>query len=200
MFNCMDKVAICDFFDRLAPEWDDRLIVDEGKMAAILDAARITRGSDVLDVACGTGVMVDFYLDREVGHVTAIDLSPRMVDIFDEKFQNEDRVDVICGDAEVYDFGTDFDAVMVFNAFPHFPDPAGIILHLAEYVKPGGTLTIAHDMGRKRLDEHHSGCASKVSHGMMHEDDVAALLEGSFADITKVSNADMFIVSGSKVA
>ena len=196
MYNCMDKGAIRDFFDRLASSWDEQLIVDEAKMGTILDAAEINSGSRVLDVACGTGVMVDFYLAREVSQVTGIDLSPEMARICRDKYRDDKRVEILCGDAELYDFNDERDAVMVFNAFPHFPDPEGLIEHLSRFVRCGGTLTVAHDMGRKKLDDHHSGTASAVSHGMMHEDDIAELFGDAFDIAVKVSTPDLFIVTG----
>ncbi len=196
MYNCMDKREIRKFFDGLAPTWDDYLICDEEKMDRILDAARICQGSSVLDVACGTGVMIAQYLKREASQITGIDLSPSMASLCQLKYAGIGAVDVIRGDADSYDFAQLFDCVMIFNAFPHFPDPQATISHLSLFVKEGGTLTVAHDMGRKKLDEHHSGVASSVSHGMMHEDDIAALFGDEFEISVKVSEPDIFIVTG----
>ena len=44
----------------------------------ILDGAGVAAGKDVLDVACGTGVLFPDYLQRQVGSLTAIDISPEM--------------------------------------------------------------------------------------------------------------------------
>ena len=199
MLECVDKAKVRDFFDRLAPKWDDQLIVWPEKMERILDAACIGEGANVLDVACGTGVMVDFYLQRGVSHVTGIDFSTNMAGLCRRKYADEPRVDVVCADAELHEYGHMYDAVMVFNAFPHFPKPRVLIEHLETYVEPGGTLTVAHDMGRKRLDDHHSGVASSVSHGMLHEDDVAALFDSQFSVDVKLSEPDIFIVSATRV-
>ena len=198
MYHCMDKTKVREFFDRLAPSWDENLIVYEDKMEAILDAARIGEGCRVLDVACGTGVMVNFCLRRNVASIDGIDISPAMIDICQGKYIADERVRLVCADAELYDFDKRYDCVLVFNAFPHFPDPQGLVSHLARFVEPGGTVTIAHDMGRKQLDSHHSGAASAVSHGMMHEDDVVALFDSRFAVHVRVSTPDLFIVSATK--
>ena len=198
MYNCMDKTKIRGFFDRLAPEWDQNLVIYEDKMERILDAAHVEAGCSVLDVACGTGVMIDYYLARDASEVTGIDISPAMLQICETKYADETRVSLICGDAESVDLGRQYDCVMVFNAFPHFPDPQGVIAHLSKYVASGGTITVAHDMGRKQLDSHHSGTASAVSHGMMHEDDVAALFDERFDIIVKTSTVDLFIVTAQR--
>ena len=120
----MEKKDIADFFDRCAPWWDDDMIRNEVIITTILDNAGIKGGMDVLDVACGTGVLFPDYLKRGVASVTGIDISPEMAKIAASKFP---EVQVICGDVEETGFDRQFDAVMVYNAFPHFPEPAKLI-------------------------------------------------------------------------
>ena len=62
---------------------------------------------------------------------------------------------------------------MVYNAFPHFPEPERLIERLAGLLKDGGCLTVAHGMSREKIDGHHSGMASKVSRGLMAAEDLA---------------------------
>ena len=88
---------------------------------------------------------------------------------------------------------------MVYNAFPHFANPAGLISTLADKLKMGGRLTIAHSMSRKQLDSHHAGRAAKVSNGLMSEEDLAKLFGAYFEVDVKVSNDRMYIVSGYRV-
>ena len=94
----MDKKDVIAFFDALAPEWDAEMICDEQIIAKILDGANMQAGQRVLDVACGTGIMIPHYLARGAEHVAAIDISPEMAKIAGEKFAGEDQVEVLCGD------------------------------------------------------------------------------------------------------
>lgn len=193
----MDKQNIIDFFDRLAPQWDADMIRSDEIINTILDNAGIGEGSDVLDVACGTGVLIPDYLKRGVGHIVGIDISPEMARIAAEKF-TEPRVEIICGDVEAVQLHRQFDRVMVYNAFPHFPDPEKLIRVLSELLVPGGTLTIAHGMSRRQIDHHHSGSANSVSMGLMHEDELAALM-GKYLSVTvKISDDRMYQVTGVK--
>lgn len=193
----MDKQNIIDFFDRLAPQWDADMIRSDEIINTILDNAGIGEGSDVLDVACGTGVLIPDYLKRGVGHIVGIDISPEMARIAAEKF-TEPRVEIICGDVEAVQLHRQFDKVMVYNAFPHFPDPEKLIRVLSELLVPGGTLTIAHGMSRRQIDHHHSGSANSVSMGLMHEDELAALM-GKYLSVTvKISDDRMYQVTGVK--
>ena len=151
----IDKREVIAFFDRCAPAWDAGMVRHEPVIEAILDNAGVGSGMRVLDVACGTGVLFPDYLARGAS-VTGIDISPEMARIAAEKFAGEPRVQVLCGDVEEAVFSQPFDVVMVYNAFPHFPDPARLIARLGRLVKPGGRLSVAHGMSRAAIDSHHS--------------------------------------------
>ena len=192
----MNQQDVIAFFDRLAPQWDADMIRDDSIISLILDNAGVTAGKAVLDVACGTGVLFPDYLARKVASVTAVDISPEMVKIAAEKFPGQ--IQVLCGDVQAVDFGKQFDCIMIYNAFPHFPDPEGLIATLSSMLKPGGTLTVAHGMSRAAIDHHHEGTASKVSVGLMHEDRLAEIFSGHLTVTTKISNDRMYQVTGTK--
>ena len=191
----MNKQDVIAFFDRLAPQWDADMIRHDDVIDAILYHAGVTEGADILDVACGTGVLFPDYLKRKAGSVTAIDISPEMAKIAQEKYP---QVHVICGDVETADFGRKFDCIVVYNAFPHFPEPEKLIATLSGLLKSGGTLTVAHGMSRAAIDHHHEGTASKVSMGLMHEDTLAAIFGKHLTVTTKISNDRMYQVTGQK--
>ena len=188
----MEKKDIIAFFDRCAPWWDDDMIRNEEIIATILDNGGIAAGMDVLDVACGTGVLFPDYLGRNVRSVTGIDISPEMAKIAAAKFP---QVTVLCDDVETAEFDKTFDAIMVYNAFPHFPDPARLIETLSRHVKPGGRLSIAHGMSRAALIRHHER-ASKVSIDLLEETELAKLLSPWFHVDVIISNDHMYQVSG----
>lgn len=108
----------------------------------ILDNAGVKAGSRVLDVACGTGVLIPDYLKREVASVTGVDISPEMIKIAVETHKAE-NIHFICGDVEELNFGEAFDAIVIYNAFPHFPDAERLIARLSNALAPGGILTAA---------------------------------------------------------
>ena len=194
----MEKKDIIEFFDRCAPTWDAEMIKSDVKIDRILDNAEVGAGMDVLDVACGTGVMFDYYLQRDVASVTGIDISPEMAKIAAEKYAGEPKVQVICGDVEEYAFGRQFDRIVVYNAFPHFPYPKRLIKKLAKLLKIGGRLTVAHGMSREAIDGHHSGSASKVSNGLMEADSLKRIFDAHFQVEVVISNDHMYQVSGVK--
>ena len=163
----MEKKDVIAFFDRCAPTWDAEMIKNDGIIGKILDNAEVEAGMDILDVACGTGVMFPYYLKRGAASVTGIDISPEMAKIACAKYADEPRIRVICGDVEEVAFDKKFDRIVVYNAFPHFPKPKRLIKLLAALLKDDGRLTIAHGASRETIDNHHNGPASKVSNGLM---------------------------------
>ena len=191
----MNKNDVIAFFDRLAPQWDGDMIRSDSIIGTILDGADIRAGHAVLDVACGTGVLFPDYYSRGIEDLTAIDISSQMVKIAREKFP---QATVLCGDVENYPFERKFDRIMVYNAFPHFPDPENLVKVLAGLLNPGGTLTVAHGMSRAAIDHRHEGAASKVSVGLMHEDELAAIFAKYLTVTVKISNDRMYQVTAVK--
>ena len=194
----MNKQDIVEFFDRCAPSWDAEMIKSDEIIGKILDNAEVAEGQDVLDVACGTGVMFPYYLERKAASVTGIDISPEMAKIASAKYADQPNVQVICGDVEQTQFDRKFDRIVVYNAFPHFPNPQRLIATLASLLKDGGRLTIAHGASRESIDNHHKGSASKVSNGLMSADSLKALFEPHFEVEIMISNSRMYQVSGIK--
>ena len=194
----MNKQDVIEFFDRAAPSWDADMIKNDVIMEKILDNAEINEGQDILDVACGTGVMFPYYLQRGVASVTGIDISPEMSKIASGKYAGDSRVQVICGDVEAVKFQKKFDRIVVYNAFPHFPKPKRLIKILAGLLKENGRLTIAHGQSREAIDGHHKGTASKVSNGLMSAESLKKLFDPHFTVEVMISNSRMYQVSGVK--
>ena len=194
----MNKQDVIDFFDRCAPSWDAEMIKNDAVIGKILDNAEVGSGMTVLDVACGTGVMFPYYLQRGVAQVTGIDIAPEMARIAAEKFAAQPKVRVLCGDVEEAVFEEKFDRIVVYNAFPHFPDPRRLIARLSSLLKEDGRLTIAHGMSREAIDGHHQGSASKVSNGLMSADSLKKLFDAHFEVEVMISNRYMYQVSGVK--
>ena len=194
----MNKQDVIVFFDQLASSWDADMIKDDEIIESILDHVKLQEDMDVLDVACGTGVMFPYYLRRKVNSVTAIDISSEMVKIASEKNKDNPKVKVICGDVEDTEELGAYDVVVVYNAFPHFPDADRLIQRLSSLVKPGGYVTVAHGMSRERINAHHSGAAAHVSNGLMTAEELSEIFARYLEVETVVSDDKMYQVTGRK--
>lgn len=193
--DTIDQQALIDYFNKRAPDWDRHIIRNEPVIRKILDNAGIGPGQEVLDVACGTGVLFPDYRARGVKSVTAIDIAHEMARRAQEKHP---WADVIWGDVEKWPFYRTFDRVMVYNAFPHFPDPARLIRELAGLTRPGGRLSVAHGLSREKLNQVHSGDAALISIGLLSEGELAELLEPWFDLDVVISDEEMYQVAGTR--
>lgn len=193
----INKAEVIEFFDSQAPMWDAEMIKDDRIVNIILDNAGIKKGTRVLDVACGTGVLFPDLLERGA-LVTGIDISAEMIKIAKTKFRDK-KIKIICGDVECMESEELFDIVVVYNAFPHFSDPEKLIDELAALTKPGGYLTVAHGMSKDKIDARHNGSARRISNGLMPAEELADLFRKYFEITVIVSDDKMYQVCGRKI-
>jgi ubiquinone/menaquinone biosynthesis C-methylase UbiE len=103
----------------------------------VLDAARVVPGSRVLDVACGTGVVVRAALARTCRAV-GTDLNPGMLQVAAELAP---EAGFVRGSATALPFRTGaFDASVMQFALMYVPDRALAIREMSRTVTPGGAV------------------------------------------------------------
>ncbi len=154
---------IADYFDDLADRWEAELCHTSPVQGAVARMAGIQEGSRVLDLGCGTGVMAPFYLRAGAEQVVALDLAPRMIEIAQKKFAHEDALSFQCCDALEYRDEQGFDAVVIYNAYPHFPHKSALAAHVRELLRPEGRFIVAHGMGKDALNAHHAGMSQALT-------------------------------------
>lgn len=189
----MDKQSVISFFDNRASRWDEISVQKDSVLNKILDYAGVKTGVKLLDVACGTGVLFDKYIERGVKNFTAIDISPEMVKKAQEKYE---KIKILCGDAEEFVFDEKFDCIIVFNAFPHFVNPQLLFKNLVAHLDNGGRLTVAHGASREDILKCHSGAADLVSNILPIAEELADLMKDYLTIDTVISDCEKYIVSG----
>lgn len=194
----MDKKEIAAFFDSFADSWDDDMVKVQWKIDKILDIAEVCEDKHILDVACGTGILIPDYTDRKVRKCVAVDISQNMINIAKNKFREHKNVEFICADAEVFGFGEKFDCIVIYNAFPHFANRNLLFENLHNHLNENGRITIAHGMSRSDLIKHHSGKAERISSILPEADELSETMKPYFDVDTKISTEEIYIVSGKK--
>jgi demethylmenaquinone methyltransferase/2-methoxy-6-polyprenyl-1,4-benzoquinol methylase len=196
-FAVVKTQDIISYFDSKAESWDsmphDPLLVNR-----ILDMALNQNSKRVLDVACGTGVLFPFFLERGIEDITAIDFSNGMLAVARRKFNGEKHINLICSDATTYCFDGMFDSIIVYNAFPHFQDPQALLSNLVSHLERGGLLTIAHSAGRDELNRFHKEHSCPVSLALPAAEDVALMMGKHLSIKHVVSEEHLYLVSGEK--
>ena len=194
----MDRKEVISFFDSCAESWDADMVKVQWKIDKILDIADITEGKSVLDIACGTGVLIPDYINRKVSRCVGIDISRNMIEIASDKFREHRNISLVCADAECFDFGEKFDCAVIYNAFPHFINHTNLFVNILNHLNENGRITVAHGMSREALIKHHSDRAKKVSSILPEADELAEIMKPFFEVDTKISTNEIYIISGKK--
>jgi ubiquinone/menaquinone biosynthesis C-methylase UbiE len=130
-------------YDGLASHYEQRW---SGYIAAsaeqTLKRAHPLWGERVLDVGCGTGVLLERIVDRYPDvRVTGVDLSPAM--LAQARHRLPPRVTLEVADAEALPFpGNSFDLVLSLSSFHFWPAPGLSLAELRRVLRPGGRLVI----------------------------------------------------------
>ncbi|MDE6022343.1 MAG: methyltransferase domain-containing protein, partial [Muribaculaceae bacterium] len=136
-----------DFFDALAPTWDENEIRSTPeRVRLILDKLPISKGMDILDLGTGTGVLLPYLSERigTNGHVVAIDLSEGMLSIARQKYGNLPNVEFLKLDFEEEQIPGHYDIALLYSVYPHLHSPAETIGWLFKMnMKPDGIIVIA---------------------------------------------------------
>lgn len=147
------------FFDKVATEWDSKNHHYPRKIKDIMNILKPKPGDHVLDVGCGTGVLIPYLLESigPTGRVVGLDYSKNMLRIAREKFpkQTYPNVDFVLADVMAFETDDLFDIVICYSSFPHFPDKESSIKKMAELLKPRGKLAICHSQGRNYINKMH---------------------------------------------
>jgi demethylmenaquinone methyltransferase/2-methoxy-6-polyprenyl-1,4-benzoquinol methylase len=189
---------IREFFDRRAETWDGSIVPSRPeKIAAIVTLAGIRQGSRVADIACGTGVLFPEILSRDPEFLLGADLSDRMIEKARSKF-SDGRLRLTASDCfEIHESG--FDTILIYNAYPHFPDKARLAEHMAGMLKTGGRLMIAHGESRATINGRHTGVpAGRISWALEPAGEEAAKFAGFFRIDLLADTDEIYFFSGVK--
>lgn len=149
------------FFDQLAQKWDEKEQRDPRIINALLDRCLLKSGDQVLDLACGSGILEES-LSARVQSVLALDVSSKMIE---EARKNHalQNVDFVQSNFYSYPCKRKFDAILVYDAYPHFLDVDAFVSQASALLKKGGRLIIFFDAPKERINHHHETNAQAVS-------------------------------------
>lgn len=170
-----------EFFDSLAPDWDNIAEVNPLRINHILDVAGIAEGHSVLDVGTGTGVLLPYLLERtgSAGHIDAADISDKMLDVARSKYPDATNIDFLNIDIETDTAPGTYDCITMYCMYPHLENPYDTLKWLYNVsLKPGGCMIIAFPESKDSINSLH-----RHNDGSVHSD---KLMDGErFAGILR---------------
>lgn len=176
------------FFDSLAPKWRSENALSADEIGKLFDGVEFTGGSRVLDVACGKGVLEPFLLSRGC-KVDAIDISEAMIDLARKDPYNA-GVNFYVADFYRFDAGEKYDKIIVFDAYPHFPDRALFADKAYDLLCGGGELWIIFDENREKINGHHGAASAGVTAGLKSADEEIKVYKRGFEVISKTDDGN----------
>jgi len=120
-----------------------------------LDHLQIQAGEDVLDVACGTGIVARLVGERDGlgGNVVGVDIDPDMIEVARAHTPPNTSVKWYVGNVEDMSFlkSESFDWVLCQQGFQYFPDKVRALQEMHRVIRPNGKLAMimAQSVNRK---------------------------------------------------
>ena len=162
MSKTMDKR---EFFDSIAAGWDGHPETEDAptRRARFVTLATEHHPSRILDVGCGTGVLVPEILAQcPSSTIVELDFATEMIARNQAK-HSQPNVVFICSSADEAPFDPEsFDAVLCFNVLPHLDSLYVDLCKLAQLLRPGGRLSVGHLMGSAELNSFHGGMEGPI--------------------------------------
>jgi ubiquinone/menaquinone biosynthesis C-methylase UbiE len=131
--------------DDYEPLWHAQLAEAQAAMMAL---ASLAPGNQVLDIACGTG-LVSFEAARAVGpdgHVLGVDLSGRMINCAERRAREVKLSNCSFARMDAETLGlpdASFDVVLCALGLMYMPDPEQALGEMRRVLRPGGRISLA---------------------------------------------------------
>lgn len=139
-----DERIVAQFTRWAKPFADLPLHAEADAMALTLAASALAPNLDVLDVACGPGILACALAER-VRHATGIDITPAMIDQARIRQAQAGLGNLTwhVGDATALPFeDRQFDRVTTRYSFHHMPDPAATLAEMRRVCRADGRIVV----------------------------------------------------------
>lgn len=185
-----------EFFNKLAHRWDEITNHDDGRIKTIMELSSVEKGSKILDIGTGTGILISYFLQTLPSSITAIDISENMISMAKKKYDDK-RVKFVVQDIMEYkDSG--FDYIFLYSAYPHFSDKHKLFTHLLTLVNKAGKIVIAHSMSKEKINEIHKKNNDTRRDSLPPVEATAQIMSNYFTVDKMIDNDDMYYISGIK--
>lgn len=113
-------------------------------------ALRLRPGDTVLDLGCGTGMLLaDLATQVEAkGRIIGVDVSPKMIGLAEQVVHAHRlaNVELVCDDAMAYQPPRPVDGVVFCLSLSTMPDPEAILRRAVGFLRPGGRLVVVDSL------------------------------------------------------
>jgi ubiquinone/menaquinone biosynthesis C-methylase UbiE len=137
------------WFGNWAAEYDEtigKIGTHHNLLDMVVESSHVQANSNILDIGCGTGLLALKFLQKTNCHITGVDSSKEMLDVFESKaksfgikgqilYKHEDLEDMEFGEEE-------FDIISSTFSLHHIEDKRTMIEKIYKMLKTGGRFII----------------------------------------------------------
>lgn len=199
------------FFNERADVWLDTWYKDPAtgtytrhheKFERLFTLVPIRKGDQVLDVGCGSGVLVPYLLERVSGRgmVYELDYAEQMIRV-NQQIHGNRRIKFIVADVADMPLEKETcDVVMCFACFPHIHDKKTALKAMAAVLKKNGLLAVAHLESSQDINRHHRKSGTPVMHDTLPKrQEMISLFEATDLHIERfIDESGFYLVLGRK--
>lgn len=114
----------------------------ESKYDAVLNSVKISVGEYILDIGCGTGLLIQ-RIGEKNGIIIGIDFSKRMLEEAKKTCGGLENVSLICGDADFLPLQEEtIDKIFVITLLQNMPQPKQTILEATRVAKDDSEIVL----------------------------------------------------------
>lgn len=171
-------------FDRKSRDWDKKQTRRElaGAVVRAISELPIHSGMLAMDFGCGTG-LISLPLAPKLGRIIALDSSPGMIEVLQQKIEEQGATNIECrlGEIAAMELPRDFDLIFTSMTLHHITDIETVLTRFSELLKEGGLLAVA-DLDAEDGSFHQAG-SEEQHHGFDRHKLTENLRQRNFVDI-----------------
>jgi len=173
-----------DKFKEKAKDWDvnDRIKqLSSAIGSCIIKNVELNSQMHVMDFGAGTGLITS-QVAPYVNKITAVDISPSMLEQLIAKQELKDKVEALCQDITSESTGIKYDLIMSAMAMHHVEDTDNMVKQFATHLKSGAKIALA-DLDKEDGSFHPKGIEGVYHDGFERNEFRATLEQHGFKDV-----------------
>ena len=153
----------------MATIWDNAIFHNKVQIREMIKLSDMKEGDKILDVGCGTGVLVDFIREvNKLGEIYEVDCSQKMLNMSRAKNYNDSHIMYLKLDIENGISDEKFDIIILYNSLAYLKNKIETLECLARNnLNKGGRIVIFHNYGENQINLFHSCVDRRISNACL---------------------------------
>ncbi len=178
-----------DLFKDKAKDWDVNDTIKQLSLAvgkSMIENIEFKKNMQAMDFGAGTGLITS-QIAQHVDQITAVDVSPAMLEQLSEKLSSHKNIKILCHDLTKNTLNEKYDLIVSAMAMHHVEDTDNILKQFSAILKNGAQIALA-DLDKEDGSFHPADIQGVYHQGFERDAFADKLKQHGFTDI-KVTTA-----------